>query len=103
MAENGFLASLVNKLGQLDAFTKIATIAKRTDLPLNLTTQMLRELRYIGHFLEPNLAKELAKSISQSLGARIQNIQPLELKEIDRQVMDRTLNSIENFTRIYNP
>jgi hypothetical protein len=64
----------VNKLGQLDAFAKLVSIAKRTDLPLNLTTQILRDLKYMSVFLEPNFAIEIAKSISDSLNARIQNI-----------------------------
>ncbi len=97
--ENGFLASLVNKFGHLGGFDRLVTLTRRSDMPLNITTQVLKELKYIHAFLEPSLTKEFSQNIKTSLCNRLQNIQHLEMRETDREIMHKAVNCVENFTR----
>jgi hypothetical protein len=79
------------------------SLARRPDLPLFIVTTVLGQLKYIHAFLEQNHTKEISDSVRQSLKNRLQNIQHVELKETDREIIQRAINCYESFSRAYDP
>jgi hypothetical protein len=79
------------------------SLARRPDLPLFIVTTVLGQLKYIHAFLEQNQTKEISDSVRQSLKNRLQNIQHVELKETDREIIQRAINCYESFSRAYDP
>lgn len=61
VVSNGFLCSLINKLGALNGFARLISFSQRKDIPLAILTNLFCQLKYLHFFVVASEVKEFGR------------------------------------------
>lgn len=97
--------SYLNKFGSMDGFAAILLFIRhksingehKKSMPLQMVERLLIEITPVLYEAEKAFAKELMEDIRKALMERLTNISESEIKELDRDIIKKTLDTIRSY------
>ena len=77
--------------------------ASHPDIPLPILTEVLGILRSMSNLIDPNNAKQVSNCFRLSLKNRLEKIQQQEMRETEKEIIQRAIRYYESYCRLCDP